>query len=263
MSEERRLIIPAVLNEVPRACTFVAEAAAATGLDERGSYHCQLAIDEWCTNVIEHGYREISKYGIIEIDCRSEKDRLVIVVSDNSPRFDPTTLASPNVAQPLEAREPGGLGWFLIKKIMDSVSYEYTDQHNRLMMTKLTAGDGDIRRTNRVTFPAHELRGQIWVVTPSGRLDSSSGPMLEATLNAQIESRHFRLIVDMNEVSYLSSGGLKALLSAHKKTQANQGALVLAALSTRVHEVFSISGFDALFTIVDSVQDAAALLTRP
>jgi anti-anti-sigma factor len=117
-------------------------------------------------------------------------------------------------------------------------------------------------RAHQVTFPAHELRGHLWVVTPNGRLDSNTGSILEATLNSQFEANHFKLIVDFGDVTYLSSGGLKVLLAANKKTAAASGALGLAHMSPRVREVFAISGFDRLFIITESVQDAAALLSR-
>jgi len=263
MGEERRLIVPAILSEVPRACTFVEEAAQAAGLDERGVYHCQLAVDEWCTNVVEHGYGGTGdEDGVIEVDCRAEENQLVITISDNSPRFDPMTLADPQTDQPLETREPGGLGWFLVKKIMDTVVYEYSESHNRLSMVKLIRPGTYPMRAHQVTFPAHELRGHLWVITPTGRLDSNNAPVLEATFTAQLDDQHHKLIVDMSDVNYLSSGGLKVLLSAQKKAYAKGGALMLAALVPRVREVFAISGFEKLFSIVETVQDAAAILSR-
>lgn len=262
MSEERRLIVPAILSEVPRACTFVEEAAQAAGLDERGVYHCQLAVDEWCTNVVEHGYGGLDDDGVIEVDCRSEVDRLVITISDNSPRFDPTLLAEPKTDQPLETRQPGGLGWYLVRKIMDSVAYEYLDSHNRLSMVKLIQPGIYPMKAHQITFPAHELRGHLWVISPSGRLDSNTASVLEASVSVQFDDRHYKLIMDMGDVAYLSSGGLKVLLSTHKKCAAKGGALMLAGLSPRVREVFSISGFEKLFTITETVQDAAAALSR-
>ncbi len=259
MGEERRLMVPGVLDEVPRACSFVVEAAESAGLDERAVYHCQMAVDEWCTNIIEHGYKNNGAGGRIEVTCRSESDRFTIMISDDSPKFDPTLLTEPRTDQPLEDREPGGLGWFLIKKIMDGLDYEYVDSHNRLCMTKrITVGMA--AKTNQLSFPSHELRGHIWVVTPTGRLDSNTGPLLETTLADHLNNKHVHLIVNMAGVSYISSGGLKVLLSAHKKARVKGGALVLADLTPRVVEVVELLGFDQLFGIVPTVQEAAALL---
>lgn len=259
MGEERRLMVPAVLDEVVRACSFVVEAAESAGLDERAVYHCQMAVDEWCTNIIEHGFGRDDVSRHIEIDCHAESDRFEIIITDDSPKFDPTQLAEPRTEGPIEDREPGGLGWFLIKKIMDNVQYEYVDGYNRLCMTKMVT-TGIAARPNPLSFPSHELRGHIWVITPNGRLDSNTGPLLETTLNAHLNNKRIHLIVDMGKVSYISSGGLKVLLSAHKKAHTKSGALVLADLTPRVDEVIQILGFDQLFQIVSTVQEAAALL---
>ncbi len=262
MGEERRLAVPAVLGEVTRVCSFVVEAAEAAGLDERAVYHCQMAVDEWCTNIVEHGYAYKGENGRIEVDCRSDAEQLQIIIIDDSSKFDPTLLGEPRTDQPIEEREPGGLGWFLIKKIMDRVTYEYADHHNRLTMTKLITSGSRAVKPNALTFPSHELRGHIWVISPNGRLDSNTGPMLDTTLVGHLEANHFLLIVDMADVSYISSSGLKVLVSAWRKAQAKDGGLVLAGLTPRVSEVFHISGFDALFSITPTVQEAAAVLQR-
>ncbi len=171
MSEERRLIVPAELEEVPRACAFVVEAAEAAGLDDRAVYHCQMAVDEWCTNIVEHGFQGSGAHGRIEIDCLAEPAQLRIVISDDSPKFDPTALVEPKTDQPVDEREPGGLGWFLIKRIMDDVQYDYVNGRNRLRMLKRSAANSSTVRASPMTFPSHEVSGHIWVITPSGRLE--------------------------------------------------------------------------------------------
>lgn len=261
MEEEQRLTVPGVLEEVARVCAFVVEAAEAAGLDERAVYHCQMAVDEWCTNVIEHGYTQtptVNRAGRIEIDLRIETGKLLIIVTDDSPRFDPTQISSPRTDQSVDEREPGGLGWFLIKKIMDDVQYDYVDGYNRLQMTKRVNSDGTPSRQAPVTFPSYELRGHIWVISPNGRLDSTGGALLETTLTTHFGENHLFIIIDLHDVSYISSGGLKALLGAFKKIRGRGGELALAALTVRVQEVFQISGFESLFRITTTVQQAAA-----
>jgi len=262
VDEEQRLTVPGVLEEITRVCAFVVEAAEAAGLDERAVYYCQMAVDEWCTNVIEHGYTQpmtpARTPGRLEIDLRIESGKLLIIITDDSPQFDPTQLIAPRTDQSIDEREPGGLGWFLIKKIMDDVQYDYVDHHNRLQMTKRTAPENAPTRPAPVTFPSYELRGQIWVISPNGRLDSTGGALLEATLVAHFAENHRFIIVDMHDVPYISSGGLKALLGAFKKARGRGGELALAAMTTRVQEVFQISGFESLFRIATTVQKAAS-----
>src|SRR5258708_3375564 len=193
----------------------------------------------------------------------SKSNAITITISDGSPAFDPTTLQSDEPSKALEQREPGGLGWFFIRKIMDEVHYDYKNGLNNLTMIKhgieQPAQSG---RSAEPVFPTSALNIGIWLVMPTGRLDSVSGPILEATFARQLEADHVRLIADMSAVSYISSGGLKVLVSTWRKAQKAGGDLLLAGLTPRVYKVFEISGFDSLFTIVGSVGDAAASLNK-
>ena len=65
-----------------------------------------------------------------------------------------------------------------------------------------------------------------------------------------------RLIIDFSHLNFISSSGLRVLLIAVKKLNANQGKLVLCDMQEHIHEVFQISGFDQLIPIRDSRQSA-------
>jgi serine/threonine-protein kinase RsbW len=257
MAVERRLSIPAVLEKVPEACQFVVNAAEYAGLDEKAVYYCQMAVDEWCTNIIEHGFDYKGERHKIDIQCLGKPNYLQIIVVDDSPPFDPTTLADVDPSQLLEDRQPGGLGWFFIRKIMDEVHYAFKDGRNELTMIKQGAQPDAV--PGQPGFPAAELRNGIWIITPSGRLDATAGRLLEQALAAQLEAAHIRLIVDMRNVSYISSGGLKALVATWKKAKKLGGNLALAGLSPRVFKVFELSGFDALFPIFENPEASVAI----
>jgi anti-anti-sigma factor len=257
MPVEQHLTIPGDLSKIPEVCNFVVQQAEAAGLDERAVYHCQMAVDEWITNVIEYGCCDLpAEEHRIRIGCLNRGGKFTISIIDDGVRFDPTELAEVDPNKPLEEREPGGLGWFFIRKLMDQVYYEYKDGRNHLTMIK----DGAQLRTrddlNTNTIPSREWQPGIWVIMPAGRLDSTTSPVLDAALTAQLEANHVRLIVEMSGVVYISSSGLRVLVSAWRKAQKRGGILVLSGLSARVREVFAIAGFDALFTITHTVDDA-------
>jgi len=134
--EERRLRIPGIVEKVRVACDFVVEAAQRAGLDEREVYHCQLAVDEACTNIVEHGYGRNGKDNVIDIICRSEDKRFIIIVLDDSTSFDPFSRPDPDPNKSLEEREHGGWGIFFIKKMMDEVDYQRYGDRNHLVMVK-------------------------------------------------------------------------------------------------------------------------------
>ena len=101
---------------------FVGEVARQVGFSEKEVYSIQLAADEASTNIIEHAYAGVEN-GRIEIDCNITGDDLKIVIRDNGKSFDPSSVPEPNVKADLSERKIGGLGMYLMRKLMDDVSY--------------------------------------------------------------------------------------------------------------------------------------------
>ncbi len=261
--KERQLRIAGVLENVSAACDFVVEQAREAGLDERAIHHCYLAVDEACTNIIEHGYPQPCGDCVIDVFCRRDQQALTITVVDDSPEFDPMLHPDPDPKAPLVERGVGGWGIFFIKKLMDSVNYSYEGGRNRLVMVKkLTRpAQATSSRTDLLTFKPIEMRAlteKIWIVTPGGRLDRAQANHLAAVLNHQLESGHRWLIVNMSDVEFISSAGLKMLVSIWQRVRDQKGDLALAALNPRVREVLEMIGLDLVFTISDSADQAGA-----
>jgi serine/threonine-protein kinase RsbW len=135
-ANESRYELAGVLDQIPPACDFVAAAARYAGMDEGGVYHCQLAVDEACTNIVEHGYGYNGADRIIEIVCRSDNHQFTISILDDGSAFDPLTRPDPDPKTPLEERKSGGWGIYFIKTLMDEVSYVRYTNYNQLTMVK-------------------------------------------------------------------------------------------------------------------------------
>ena len=101
---------------------FVGEVARQVGFSEKEIYSIQLAADEASTNIIEHAYAGVAN-GSLEIDCTTTGDDLKIVIRDHGKSFDPSSVPEPNVKADLTERKIGGLGMYLMRKLMDDVSY--------------------------------------------------------------------------------------------------------------------------------------------
>jgi len=102
---------------------FVRSQALQSGLDEKAVYQVEMAIDEACSNIIEHAYGE--KEGEISLTCSSGEDGLTVVLRDTGKPFDPKTVTLPDLSAGLEERESHGLGLFFIYEWMDKVQYDY------------------------------------------------------------------------------------------------------------------------------------------
>jgi anti-anti-sigma factor len=104
---------------------------------------------------------------------------------------------------------------------------------------------------------AQEQAGDIVIVRLAGRLDSGAARSAEDGFNAVLTSDSPQLAVDMTKLDYISSAGLRVLLVMAKKVQQAKGKVALFGLSPNVREVFSVSGFDTIFSIQP---DSAAAL---
>lgn len=134
----RLLTVPGRYDQLEPICKFVTQAAHDAGLSEVETGHCQLAVDEACTNVIEHGYRGEDR-GPISVQCDVAPGELVITILDRAARFDPTQVPEPNTRAPLEELPVGGLGLFLMRRVMDAVEFSYEDGGNKLVLIKRKA----------------------------------------------------------------------------------------------------------------------------
>jgi serine/threonine-protein kinase RsbW len=114
---------------------FIEESTLSLSADESTAFALAHAVDECVTNIIEHGYR--GQPGPIEIELDRAGERLTIVLRDHAPPFDPTGVPPPDLTRPLEEREPGGLGLYLTRRMIDDWQYRVLpDGGNELLMIK-------------------------------------------------------------------------------------------------------------------------------
>jgi anti-anti-sigma factor len=105
---------------------------------------------------------------------------------------------------------------------------------------------------------AQELAGDVVIVKLSGRLDSSTAQPAEESFAGVLGGDALHLAIDMSNLEYISSAGLRVLLVVAKKVQQAKGKVVLFGLVRNVREVFSISGFDRIFAIQSDMAAAIA-----
>ena len=99
----------------------------------------EVALDEVCMNVIMHGTRASGSPPELAVSLSFDGKTVTMVIEDDGVAFDPLVVAPPDIDTPLEEREIGGLGVFLVRELMDDVSYAHTGTHNRLTMRKAVA----------------------------------------------------------------------------------------------------------------------------
>ncbi len=88
-----------------------------------------------------------------------------------------------------------------------------------------------------------KINGNEITILLTGRLDSNTAPQLEGEMNASIDDAE-KLILDFEGLEYLSSAGLRVLLSAHKAfLKKGSGKMIICHVNETIHEVFEVTGF--------------------
>lgn len=101
-----------------------------------------------------------------------------------------------------------------------------------------------------------QRRGDIPILSLGGRMDSTTSPDAEAHLNRLIGEGAHRIVVDFRDLEYISSAGLRVLLASQKRLKQAGGAVLLSALRPEIRKVFDIAGFNRLFTIYPTLEEA-------
>ncbi len=89
----------------------------------------------------------------------------------------------------------------------------------------------------------------VTVVALTGNLDTSSAPEADKALKACIAEGTTKLLVDLENIDFVSSAGLRVLLAAAKGLKATSGEIRICCLNKTVQEVFDISGFSAILSV--------------
>lgn len=123
---------PAKFEFLDEIREFVGGIAEAGGFSPKDIYSIQLAADEAASNIIEHAYAGVPD-GEVEIACGLRGDALVITMHDHGIPFDPSKVKEPNLTADLSERQIGGLGIYLMRKLMDEVVYEQGREAGNLL----------------------------------------------------------------------------------------------------------------------------------
>jgi phosphoserine phosphatase RsbU/P len=236
----------------------------------------RVVCDEVFANVIAHGFPDHGEHEI-EVSVELAGRCLVLSVSDDGVPFDPLAVASPDTCQPLEHRPIGGLGIHLVRHLVDDLTYERRGERNVLTVAMgidrrgATSAPGATPHESR-TAGAHavdgrgdtrtEVRtrrlGDVLIADIAGRLDSRTAGPASTELNRIAQGGHQKLVLNVRDLEYVSSAGLRAMLVAAKLVQTRGGTLKICDANAMVTEVMEISGMARLLHLHATEKDALA-----
>lgn len=132
---KKQIIVPASPSCLNAVQNFLEETLTEYGLSKKDICIFLIASDEVFSNVCRY-----SKAKEAAVECsvqgNSENGRIVLKIEDDGTAFDPLEKPVPDVESPLEHRKQGGLGIYMVRKLMDAVTYRRIDGKNSLLMAK-------------------------------------------------------------------------------------------------------------------------------
>lgn len=118
-ADARMTVRAARLQDLTRMVAFLD--AACRGVDAEARADLRLAMEEVFVNICRHGYRAAP--GPVEIRVDRAPDRVTVLIADQAPKFDPASIPAPDLDAGCADRELGGLGWHLVRQVMDDAGW--------------------------------------------------------------------------------------------------------------------------------------------
>ncbi len=127
--------VEASTKHLAKVRDFVAKHATDCGFKKQDVADIRLAVDEAYTNIIKHSYK-FDDQKSVEIELGCTENEFWVSLLDVGESFDPSSYSEPDVRQQIKNKKRGGVGVYLIKKLMDDVQYLNDGSTNEIRMTK-------------------------------------------------------------------------------------------------------------------------------
>ena len=132
----KELTLEARIENLASVLSFIDAELEAAGCPMREQMQIDVAAEEIFANIASYAYAPGTGSATVGIETSADPFSATIVFSDSGVPYDPLSREDPDVTLPAEERDVGGLGVYMTKKLMDCVSYEYSDGKNILTLRK-------------------------------------------------------------------------------------------------------------------------------
>ncbi len=103
---------------------------------------------------------------------------------------------------------------------------------------------------------SQDEKGGRVIIRCEGRLDAMTSPQLETAMNSWVDKKKNHILIDFSRIDYLSSAGMRLLLSMTKRLRSKQGKLALCSIHDDVMEIIRMAGFEQILNIYGTEQEA-------
>ncbi len=132
----KELCVPAKLEQLDSVLSFVDSELHQAGCEETVKTQIMVAVEEIFTNISQYAYPKQEGRVTVQLQIIESPAIAQIEIIDQGVPYDPLERQDPNITLSVEKRDIGGLGIFMVKQMMDEVSYRYENKSNILTIRK-------------------------------------------------------------------------------------------------------------------------------
>lgn len=238
--------IPSRLDLIPDFISAIIEKLLYLPLDEDMIFRVKLCLHEAVINAVEHGNKLDSRL-TVKVVITVDKNQLIIEVADQGEGFDYKKI--PNPTSPANLSKTKGRGIFLIRNLMNKVSF-----HNKGQTIKMVKTLQKVRRV-KVNIQT-EKANDVAIVVLEGEINISNATEVRNMFTKLLQNGEKRVLVDFQKVVFIDSSGLAVLIEMMQRLKKVNGRLRLCNANRRIKDIFEIVKIHKLFKIYDNRDEA-------
>ncbi len=253
------LFLAGIESNVDRASRCAHIIAVALGYTSDFAFEIRLSVYELLMNVIEHGIESASQEWI-QVDLEREGDTLLVSIIDQGIAFDPLGDSKFDLQAYIESRKTRGLGLIITRRIAEHFTHRREAGYNKTLIKKSMWSCGSALRDGKeISMAQFEIRGPVplgnesYMLTLSGDLDAKGALLVEQMLAQLIEKKMFRVTLDFQKVSFISSAGVGILIGLEASLRDAGGDAIFTKVPPKVSSVFRLLNLEDYFTIENSI----------
>lgn len=237
------IVVPAEASKIPVVVDFANKFLKKHSITDFNKV--DIVIDEVLCNIASYAYGGAKKGVCVNCWYDDKTSNFYLQFVDEGIQYNPLEKSDPDITLSAEDRNIGGLGIFIVKKMMDNVSYEYQNGRNVLTLSKVLKSKKEELKVNI----KKTQQGDVTILNLEGRLDTNTSGDLEKELEGIFAQHKNNMVLDLKELSYVSSAGLRVLLGAQKQVNSTEGEMLIKNANPEIMEIFEVTGFVDVLSI--------------
>ena len=131
------LVLDAATDNLQQVMSFIEDCLKDRDISPKTEMHINMSVEELFVNICHYAYEGKEGEAVVDIEVTDDPLTLFITFKDSGTPYDPLAKDDPDVTLSAQERQIGGLGIFLVKKMMDDVIYRYENGQNILTIKKI------------------------------------------------------------------------------------------------------------------------------